>query len=226
MKLGWGLVVSAALVACGSTSKTNLTFYVDAPPDVSCIGVAGFDVAVTAGTETSRSGPLLNETPVLELSACHLTHPFSMQDVDIDSPASVVVTGHDGAGSTRVQGTADVQSLRAGAARVQLRTTATPPWPVLVVHWPTVLSGSRRSDVSRLVIMLMGGGRQTLVDVGPGDYFSVEPGAYGVPANLAPDGVDDGQAIFVDVTTTTQGLLPRTRLNAVWNAAGRYYETK
>ena len=34
------------------------------------------------------------------------------------------------------------------------------------------------------------------------------------------------QAIFADVTTTTQGPLPRTRLNLVWNDAGRYYETK
>ena len=228
MKPGWGLVVSAALVGCGSASKTNLTFYVDAPPDgdVSCIGVAGFDVAVTAGSQISRSGPLLNATPVLDLPACRLTHPFSMQDVDIDSPASVVVTGRDGAGSTRVQGKADVASLRAGAAHVQLRTTATPPWPVLVVHWPLLLGGSSRSDVTRLVIMLMGGGKQTLVNVGPGDYFSVEPGAYGVPANLAPDGVDDGQAIVADVTTTTQGQLPRTRLNVVWNVAGRYYEAK
>ena len=53
----------------------------------------------------------------------------------------------------------------------------------------------------------------------------VEPGAYGVPTNLARDGSSTGQAIVIEVTTK-QGMLPPTRSNAVWNGANKYYEAQ
>jgi hypothetical protein len=225
MKPSWGAFGAVALLSCGgSTQKSNLVFYVDPPGDgdVGCIGVAGFEVDVTAAGKSSPSGPLPNNAPVLDADSCHLSKPFSIQDLDVESPASVVVTGHDGAGIARVQATGHVDNLRAGSARLQLKTTPTPPLPVLVVYRAPLLNGAAISDITRLAVTAMGGGSPTLVDVGPGAYSSVEPAPYGVSSSgLAAGGADSGKVIFIDVTTT-QGVQPRARRNAVWNTNGYY----
>ena len=227
MRPSWGFFGAAALVSCGSSAeKRNLIFYVDPPPagDVACIGVAGFDVVVTADGRSSPSGPLPNAAPVLDAASCHLTRPFTIEDLDIESPASVVVTGNDGDGIPRVQATGRVDNLRAGPIHLELKATAMPPTPVLVVNRTQLLGGARISDITRLTVNIMTGGRPILVDVGPGAYSSVEPAPYGVPSNLAAGGAADGTVITVDVTTT-QGTLPRARRNIVWNVNG-YYEVK
>src|SRR6185503_8964374 len=120
----------------------------------------------------------------------------------------------------RVQATGRVDNLRTEPAHLQLKTTATPPLPVLVVYRTALLTGGSIGDITRLTVTIMGGGRPTLVDVGPGDYSMVEPAPYGVSSNsLAVGGADDGQVILIDVTTT-QGAQPRARRNAVWNPNG------
>jgi hypothetical protein len=218
------VAVGWTLAACSSSSKTSMNFYVDPPPDMdfACIGVAGFDVVVASGSRNSPSGPEPNSAPVLDPGACRLTRPFSISDVDVDAPVSVVVTGRDGAGVARVEATAHIDNLHAGPTHLQLKATAAPPLPVLVVYRMPLLGGAKMSDVTRLVVIAMRRS-MTLLDIAPGDYFGVEPGAYGIPANLAPDGTDDGMIVFVDVTTG-QGVLPRARLTLAW--MGRYYEAR
>jgi len=221
-----GLVGAAALASCASAPKSNVVFHVDPPPDgdVGCIGVAGFDVAVTAAGHNSASGPVPNSTPVLDPGSCHLTQAFTIQDVDIESPASVVVTGHDSANATRVQATGRVDNLHDEALHLQLKTTAPPASPILLVYRTPLLGGQQLADLTRVTIATAKGPKATLVDVTQGEYFLVEPAAYGVPSNLAAGGTDTGLDITVDLTTK-QGVLPRAKLMAVWNMSG-YYEAK
>jgi hypothetical protein len=223
------LSLSSVLLACSSSSsnKANVIFYVDPPPDgdVGCIGVAGFDVAISSGGRTSPSGPLLNAGgPVLESSACRLSRPFSLPDLDLDAPASVAVTGYDGAGMARVEATGHIDNLHGNPPHLQLRTTTTPPLPVLVVHRGPLLGIAKLSEVTRLEITTM---RQplTLLNITPGDYFSVEPAAYGISANLSPTGADNGVALFALVTINNGSPL-RTKLTAMWNASGHYYDAQ
>jgi hypothetical protein len=204
-----------------------LTFYVDPPPigDTGCIGVAGFDVVVSSGGTNAPSGPLVNTAPVLDASNCHLTRHFTIQDLDIASPATVTVTGYDGAGAPRVEATGHVDNLQSVPPHLQLKSTATPPLPLLIVHRPPLLGSAKLSDVMSLLISTQRRSA-TLVSVTPGAYFAAEPGAYGVSsANLAPNGADSGLALFADVTTA-QGLLPRVKLTANWNMTGGYYEAQ
>jgi hypothetical protein len=225
MKPSWGIVGAVALVSCGASSeKANLVFHVDAPMagDVGCIGVAGFEVEVTSEGKSSPSGPLPNEAPVLDNGSCRLSKPFSIQGVDIDAPASVVVTGRDGAGLVRVEATGRVDNLRAAATNLQLKATPSPPLPVLVVY-RTTLTGAAVGDIGHLTVTPMGGSRAALVDVGPGAYSMVEPAPYGVPGtNLRSDGSDDGLTVFVDATTKQGMMLPRARRNLSWNKNGYY----
>jgi hypothetical protein len=228
MRLASGLLGAAALLSsCGGTPKSTLVFHVDPPPegDVGCIGVAGFDVTVKTTGRNAGSGPVPNASPVLDPASCHLTQPFTIEDVDLESPASVVVTGHDGAGVTRVQASGRVDNLHAQPMHLQLTTTATPPTPVLVVNRKQLLGAQPLSDLTQMTVSTAKGPRLNLVTVTPGDYFLVEPAAYGVPSNLAPGGADTGVEISADLTTTTQGLLPRVKLTAVWNPNG-YYDAK
>jgi hypothetical protein len=220
------LTVCSGLLGCGSSSKTNVIFYVDPPAmgDMGCIGVAGFDVVVSSGGSNAPSGPIVNTAPVLDASNCHLTRHFTIQDLDIASPATVTVTGYDGAGVPRVEATGRVDSLQGVPPHLQLKSTATPPLPLLVVHRPPLLGTAKLSDVMSLLISTQRR-TATLVSVTPGPYFAAEPGAYGVSANLAPGGADSGLALFADVTTA-QGLLPRAKLTANWNMIGGYYEAQ
>jgi hypothetical protein len=221
-----GIVGAAALLSCSSAApKSNVVFHVDPPPegDVGCIGVAGFEVAVTADGKSTGSGPVPNAVPVLDPSSCHLTQPFTLQGVDIESPASVVVTGHDGAGVTRVEASGHVDNLHDGAIHLQLKTTATPPSPILVVARIPLLAGQQLADVTQLSISTMKAAKP-LVTVTPDEYFLVEPGAYGVSMNLAPDGADSGVALTADFATK-QGGVPRAKFMAVWNMNG-YYEAQ
>jgi len=214
------------MVSCASKSETNLIFHVDPPPDadVACIGVVGFDVSVSSGGKTSMSGPLLSASgPVLDREHCRLPQPFSVQSADMNGPALVVITGHDGAGIARVQGSAQVDNLLGAAVHVQLKTVMSPPSPVLVINRSVLLSQTALSDVAHLKITTMRM-MASLIDVTPGDYFSVEPAAYGVP-NLMAGPADDGLALFGDVTTTKGVNLARTRLTAKWMPGGYYVAT-
>jgi len=217
MKRLFHIAFGAALAACGSASKTNVTFYVDPPPDtdVACIGVAGFEATITSGTRNAPSGAVLNGAPVLIPADCHLSHPFSVDDIDPDSPATVTVAGYDGADNLRVQGSTRIDNLHGGPAHVKLASAA-PPLPILVVHRTGM---ANLSDVTRVDVRTQ---RMSLpiVSVVPNPYFAVEPGAYAVSSNLAPNGTDDGLAITIDITTA-QGALPRVRATARW--MGTYY---
>ncbi len=216
----WCPVALAAMTCCaGKTETTDLIFYIDPPDDSGCIGVVGFDVSITSGARTSSSGPLLGSRPILATLDCHLAHPFSLENADLNGSASVTVSGHDGAGVVRVEGTGNVPKLVAGAIHIQLKTSPLPPSPVLVINRSSVL-GTKPSDMGQLKItttMRM----ETLVTVTPGDYFSVDPAAYGVPTGLAPGGGNTGLALFADVTTV-QNTMVRTKLIASWNQAGYY----
>src|SRR5258706_15656238 len=133
------LSLCSLLLACGTSSKnqTNVIFIVVPPPDgdVGCVGVAGFEVTISSGGRTSPSGPLLNDAgPVRESSACHLRHPFSLTDLDLESPASVTVTGYDGAGMARVQAIGHLDNLHANPPHLQLKSITTPPLPVLIIN--------------------------------------------------------------------------------------------
>jgi hypothetical protein len=223
MRIGWWLFGAAALVSCGGPPKTNLVFQIEPPPmgNPACVGVAGFEVSVTAGGRSSDSGPVPNRGgPVLASASCH-PQAFTMQDIDLESPASVVVIGHDGANAPRVQTSGSVENLHASTLHLQLKATPDPPLPILLVDRTLLLAGQPVSDITHLFLETKA--KAPLVDIGPGDYFLVEPAAYGVPStSLAPDGASDQTSISVDVTTKSQGALPRQHLTAFWNMAGYY----
>jgi len=217
----WRLVASAAMTGCaGKADTTNLVFYVDPPDDTGCIGVVGFDVSISSGGRTSMSGPLLGSAPILDGFSCHLSRPFSFPNADLNGPASVTVSGHDGAGVVRVEGTGSAPKLVDGAIHIPLKTSAPPPSPVIVLNRSFVLNNAKLSDVTQLQITTMKG-MNTLVAVIPGDYFSVDPAAYGVAAYLGRGGTDTNLSLFVDVTIA--GMMQRTRMTAVWRPGG-YYE--
>src|SRR5258706_2021452 len=219
-------VVSAALTCCGGkTEPTDLVFHIDAPMagDPGCIGVVGFDVSISSGGRTLKSGPLLGAGPILDEASCHLSRPFSLQNADLNGPASVMVSGHDGAGIVRVEGMGSVPKLVDGAMHIQLRTSAPPPSPVLVLNRSNVLMNKVPLSAVTLLVITTMRRPEPLVTVTPGDYFSVEPAAYGV-ANLAAGGTDNNLALFADVTTTGAVTVPRAKLTAVWNKVGGYYE--
>jgi hypothetical protein len=216
-----------ALAGCASSANKNtVIFYLDPPPDGDdgCIGVVGFDVTISSGNQTSVSGPLLNASPVLEPTLCQLSRPFSLPNLDLEAPASVTVTGHDGAGTVRVEARGQVDNLHGSGTHLQLMASMTPPPPVLVVSKGPLLGGAPISEVTHLIITTM---RQpvTLVDITPGEYFSVEPGAYGVAANLSPIGANDGLELVANVTLNG-GTPLRSRITAHWSASGRYYTTQ
>jgi len=225
------MCMSLSVFGCASSPKTTLIFYLDpprelvndggspndggAPSDFSCIGVAGFDIVVTSGSGDSRSGPLLKDTPVLDPKDCHLTQPFSIHDIDVDSPASVVVTGYDGARTPLVQATGRVDNLHGGATHLQLETLATPLSPVLVVNrQPLLPAGAQLADVTSLTVRAVRMSMM-LLNVAAGPYFGVEPGAYAVQMNLGPDGTDDMLALTVDFTIPNMAVR-QARLTAHW----------
>jgi hypothetical protein len=219
------LSLSWVLLACASSSsnKANVIFYLDPPPDGDVLFPDEIETSkpATPRQPTSPSGALLNAGPVLDSSACHLSRPFSLPELDLESPASVTVTGHDGAGMVRVQATGHIDNLHGNPPHLQLVTTTTPPLPVLIVHRGPLLGGAQLSAVTRLVITTQ---RRplTLLDITPGDYFPVEPAAYGISANLSSTGADTGVMLFADATVNGTSL--RNRLTANWN--GRYYEAQ
>jgi hypothetical protein len=226
MKIGWWLFGAAALLACGSSPKTNLIFQVDAPPmeDDGCIGVAGFEVAVTAAGRNAASGPVPNQGTVLTRTSCHLSQSFTIQDVDVDSPASVVVTGSDGAGAGRVEASGRVDNLHGNALHLQLKSTSTPPSTLLVVNRTNLLAGQAQLSAVTKMTILKVKGNATIITVIPGPYFLVEPGAYGVGTSLLPLGGDAPIELAVDMSTA-QGTLTRMKFVAMWNPNG-YYEAQ
>jgi hypothetical protein len=219
------LTIGSALAACGSASKSSVTFYVDPPPDTdfACIGVAGFQATVTSGTKSAPSGPVLNGAPVLLNAECRLNRPFTVDEIDPDISATVTVEGYDGANNLRVRGSARIDNLHGGPAHVQLASTAAPPLaPILVVHRTPFLGTTPPtplSDVTSVTVISMRMS-QVLASVVPNPYFSVEPGAYAIPAHLAANGSDDGLVLFIDMATATVAL-PRGRATARWK--GTYY---
>jgi hypothetical protein len=226
MKFSWVLACTATLLSCASASKTNLVFrVVPADGDVGCIGVTGFEVEVTSAGQNARSGPLLNAAPVLDMASCGLPRQFDIQGIDVDSPASVVVTGHDGAGATRVQATASVDNLHATAPTLQLKTTSTPVSAVLVINQNLLLGATPPSDITHVRVETLPPAKATIVDFAPGPYFAVDPGAYGALSSLAPGGMSDG-TVMSAVLTTAQITLPRVKLTAKWNQLGGYYDAQ
>ncbi len=224
MKRRWVLVGAAAVLSCASSaSKTNLVFVIDAPDDAqSCIGVAGFEVEITIPGRNTATRVLQKHSTALDKPSCHMDGAFTIEDVDVDSPASVVVTGHDGAGATRVQATGMVGNLHATAPHLQLMATTTPPVLVIGNRSQMLTAPKTLADVTAMTVAKMKGNIM-LFTVTAGDYFSVEPGAFGT-SSLAADGSDAPLDITVDLTGA-QGSLAKGKRSLVWNAAG-YYEAQ
>jgi hypothetical protein len=221
MKRRWVLVGAAAVLSCASSGpKTNLVFQIDAPSDSSCIGVAGFEVVITSPGRNSDSHALRKSTTALDNASCHLDAAFTIDEVNVDAPASVFVTGHDGAGAIRVQATGSVDNLHAQPTHLQLKATTTPP--VLVIrNRSQMLTGPETlADVTGMTIARLRG-NTTILTVTAGDYFLVEPGAYGV-SGLAMDSTDVPLDITVDLMNA-QGSLVKAKRTATWNPAG-YFE--
>jgi hypothetical protein len=210
-----------AIAACGAKPSVNATFYVDPPPDGddSCIGVAGFEVVVSSTKGESKSA-LVNAMPVLDPKNCAVARPFTFEDLDIEGPVTVTITGYDGAGVPRVRAANTMKNLHEAPARLALQATTSPLAPVLVVPRSQYLQGMRLSDLESMVVSFQ---MQSvpILSVDPkraGPYFDVEPGAYTV-ADLAPEGRDAMRALTIDFYFQMQ---PRkVRFSATWT--GRYY---
>jgi hypothetical protein len=220
--------LSACLViACGSSSEVNATFYLDPPKDDRCIGVAGFDILVTATGQASQPAQLPQAAPILSANACKMTHPFTIGDLDIDTPVTVTITGLDGARTPRVTATKTIDSLHDSPAHLVLETVNSPPLPVLVIHRTLLLQGAPLSSLQSVSVSTQKKpmGILTAVREPANVYFDVEPGAYGVPADgLAAGGMDEGAALSVTFSTADGKTIKPPRLSAHW--IDPYYEVK
>jgi hypothetical protein len=227
MKRGLAAITASCALACGGSAKVNATLFLDPVPDsdLSCIGVAGFEVVVSSLGRDFRSGPVVGMAPVLDPKGCRLDTPFTVGDLDPDEPIEVQVTGYDGSGAPRVTGRTRMNKLES-EAHVALQGMPTPPLPVLVVHRTQLLEGAFLKDVQSLTVSTAKmGPPSVLVETSrtqAGAYFNPEPAAYGVPG-LREGGSSDG----LDVSLEFGGVAvaPR-RLVATWNPTRSYYEAK
>jgi hypothetical protein len=219
------IIGASALLGCSGRAKpVDLTIHLDPPPavdagpDISCIGVVGFEVTISSGGINKSSGPVLNSGPILTAGECAIGRPVTIGDLDPDSAAIVTITGYDGAGRDRVRGSMSVANLRGGALHLAVAPSGMPP-PVLVMDKGALLSGiASPSAITGLVVTsaVMRPTTWFAVDESlAGAYFSVDPGAYGY-AGLSPEGLNVDTKLDVSFTLVDGGPMPQKRVTLAW----------
>jgi hypothetical protein len=224
MKIILAGLVASALTACGDRSGVDADIFVDPPSnESSCVGVAGFEVKVWPTGESMQMKQLVGSAPVREPKGCALPGQFTIEDLDVDTPVRIDVSGYDGTGTgLRVAGTQSIRSLRDGPVHLALEAQPSVP-PLLFFYRNPILDGALWSEVESLAIFTQMGstGLLTVTRDRAGLFFDPEPGAYGVPG-LDPTGASKGTSIVVKLTTSTGRPIKDARLDiSDWN--GTYY---
>ena len=224
MKMLLASLVASALVACGGEPDLDTILYVEPPRDGgSCIGVAGFEVRVSQAGRAEQTARLVGPEPILEPNVCALPNsPFTIQDLDLESPVTVNIEGYDGTGKNRrVSATKTLTSLHESPVRLAL-TAASSQAQLLVFDRGLLLQGTQLSAIKTMVISTQKQPDPLLsVDRdSAGVFFGPEPGAYSIATGLRPDGLDNGVVLTVDFPDT---MIPRGRITTEWKMNGGYY---
>jgi hypothetical protein len=180
-----GLCLPTFLAACGSSSNgPNVTLLLQKPPgtDDSCLGIVGFEVTAQVTGKAPVSETILNAAAVQSVDDCKLARPFTMGDLDIESPITVMVRGYDGADQPRVSGSASIDNLHTTTAiNIPLLKEGAPP-PPLILDRTTLLGGIPLSEVASMTISTAKGQPIDLKTIArdKNPYFDVDPGGYGI----------------------------------------------
>lgn len=200
MKIVFGAVV-VLLAACSGEPGPNVRLVVEAPLDDSCIGVAGFEVTISPSGRAPEVRQLVGKAPILAAQDCKLPDSFRLSDLAIDAPITVTVTGYDATGTAaRVTGRSEIASLRGGDARLRLERAA-PTLPTLLVFYRNrFLENVPWEAIESMSIATQMGSKTWLnVDCKQAKgFFTPEPGAFGIPTGLAPQGADPGTLLTVE----------------------------
>jgi hypothetical protein len=219
MKIILAFLGAMFFIGCGSEPDASATLIVDRPAfgDDSCVGVAGFEVTVSATGKAPRTERSVDRVTILDAASCRLPLPVQLADLDIEASVIVTVAGYDGSGiRPRVIGHRTIENLRQGDVRLQLEAVPQLRPQLLVFERGPLLGGTQVKDLETIDISLQQMGGEPLLTVtrkDAGVFMNPEPGAYGIE-RLAV-----GQA--VNVTLTAPGQMIREKMTVGHN--GRYF---
>jgi hypothetical protein len=207
-----GLCVPTLIAGCGSSSKgPNVTLLLQKPPgtDDSCLGIVGFEVSAQPIGKAPQSETILNAAAVQTVNDCVLARPFSMANLDVDTPVNVTVRGFDGAHQARVSGTANLDNLHGPDMQIDLKIEGAPP-PPLILDRATLLGGIPISEVNAMTVSTAKGQPIDLKTVMRSDapaFFDVDPGGFGI------EGIQANQDLTISFTFTNAARsLPKQRV--------------
>jgi hypothetical protein len=167
------------------------------------------------------SGPLLDAAAVLDdkPETCRLARPFSVDDLDLDTMATVSVTGYDGAHQPRVSGTNNIPNLRDGPVHISLKAIE-PLNAILLLDRGNLRAGSL-TDITSIALFtaMRPAPILTVTKEEAGAYFSIEPAAYAFDLTLV-----SGSDLNAE-TTTTASTIVRTRLTLTLMSSLYYVAT-
>jgi hypothetical protein len=224
MKIALGAAV-VLLAACGGESGPSMRLLVEGPLDDSCIGVAGFEVAISPSGQSVEKRRIANKGPVLATPDCKLPDSFGLSELPLDTPITVTVTGYDATGtSARVSGRTDIAKLEGRDIRMQLER-ASPMLPTLLVFYRNRFLENVPWEAIQSMSIGTQQGSKTLLNVDckqATPFFAVEPGAFGVPTGLAPGGAATNETLTVDFVAPDYAVKGGRITVGTWTA-GAYY---
>lgn len=198
---------------------------VDPPPaeDTSCIGVVGFDLAITVGGATKPGQTLLRAAPVLSLDDCRLPSAVSTSDLESGQPIDVMIDGYDSGGVRRVTGAVHIAGLDDSTSHLALAAVPTASGlPVVVINRGAVFGGLNLSDVQTFTLHTSQRNLLLLSITVTDDirrWFAAEdPGAFTLSAAIPA-----GEDLLADVTLGSGGPSRPVRLTPMLDASGLYY---
>lgn len=177
------------IASCSSEPESDTVHVRLAPPaESSCIGVSGFELEVTVGSGEPVRTTSMRSKPVLSSNECDLQIPFSLADVDLDSPVLVVMRGYDGAKRQRVQGMLQIGSLRdAGDQTIVLKAVDAAPLQIVAIDRSSALAGKSLETVSSFEIARQAGATFAVDVPSAGPWFRVgEPWAAAISPPFSP----------------------------------------
>jgi len=197
--------------------------------DLSCLGVVGFEVTVSSDGDNVTNFALNNDIgPVLTPESCQLSQPVTVQDLDPELPATITVSGYDGARKRLVAGTTTVANLHGTTATIALAGTTTQLVPVVAIDREPlfIFANVSRDQIKSMALKTRPSPLPFIaVDAASAQpFFSVDPTAYASNALLAGGG-SAGLAVnasFLLNDGTTMVNVTNRSMTLVWK--GDYYE--
>lgn len=187
------------IASCSSEPASDtVRVRISPAPDGSCIGVSGFEIEITVGSGDPVRTTSMRSRPVLSSGDCDLQIPFSLADVDLDSPVLVVLRGYDGARRQRVQGLLQISQLRdAGDQTIVLKSIDSAPLQVVAIDRTGLLEGKSLETVSSFEIARQAGATFSVDVAYAGPWFRVgEPWAAALSPPFSPP-LTDGEELTV-----------------------------